>query len=637
MEQGSTSTSFAGVTSSSVVSSTGGKATTRPQSSTTSWLVVTSTMPPAPVTSAVATLPPAVTQPVSSMAAVVASNIVAYSTSTFTSASFGPPVTLSIRTLVTIPGYEPVADAGGPYFAASGSAVFFDGSRSRSAGKLVDFVWDFGDNSSGRGQTVSHIYKDVGLYRLTLVVVDDAGRKAVDSKVVYVSTPSIYVYVDVLPSKEAYYYGDVITGVDAVLSYSDGSPVAGASVMGSFSGVTSLPLSLRDSGGGHYHADLNYQIMPGEDDYIDVYLNASDSLGRRGSGLKKLIVAPSDARMVLSVEKPFSGKCAYGQEIEFQVRMKSMEGVSFDKGDVLLYETWSPEKYRFRKEGDAYVFAYTVPSSVGDRVILLLYGTAISGGKKYKALKEVSLQLSHDLTVKPVGLSDSSELLLNVSYPDGSAVPFSLLRAEVGNVSFFLQNRQGLFSGLYPAPENSKSYVWVTDVYGNAGGSEVLLMTGSPGGLDATVKTLLSGLAILVLLMLPLYALYNRRKSRRQRLREEYEDAKERMHSLEALQKKVMHDYYTRKITDVEARKSIFECNKDLVVERGKLKDAMKKLGMSNAAPPKEGAVEWVADRLRLGEDPNSVKESLEKIGMDPGLVEKAKKSLAEEAGEKTE
>ena len=59
--------------------------------------------------------------------------------------------------VLTIPG-APVPLPGGPYVAAEGSVIIFDGSASYDPDnmKLVAYVWDFGDGSSDTTAVVKH-------------------------------------------------------------------------------------------------------------------------------------------------------------------------------------------------------------------------------------------------------------------------------------------------------------------------------------------------------------------------------------------------------------------------------------------------------------------------------------------------
>jgi MYXO-CTERM domain-containing protein len=84
----------------------------------------------------------------------------------------------------------PRAEASGPYRAAWGEAIEFDGSGSTDGdGTIFSYEWDFGDGSTGVGETVSHTYVDAGGYIVTLVVTDDDGATDSDVTTATVSRP----------------------------------------------------------------------------------------------------------------------------------------------------------------------------------------------------------------------------------------------------------------------------------------------------------------------------------------------------------------------------------------------------------------------------------------------------------------
>jgi len=60
----------------------------------------------------------------------------------------------------------------------------FNGSDSTPQGSIVDYSWDFGDGSTGNGQTTSHKYTLPGTYTVRLTVTDSAGRTATATKTV---------------------------------------------------------------------------------------------------------------------------------------------------------------------------------------------------------------------------------------------------------------------------------------------------------------------------------------------------------------------------------------------------------------------------------------------------------------------
>jgi len=75
----------------------------------------------------------------------------------------------------------PVADAGGPYDTI-GAAIVFDGNGSSDPdGGNLTYLWDFGDGGFRSGVTPTHVYTAEGTFDVTLTVIDDTGKTAVDT------------------------------------------------------------------------------------------------------------------------------------------------------------------------------------------------------------------------------------------------------------------------------------------------------------------------------------------------------------------------------------------------------------------------------------------------------------------------
>ena len=69
---------------------------------------------------------------------------------------------------------HPIADAGGPYFGNVNEPINFDGSESYDEdGEIIEYLWDFGDDSTGEGESISHTYTSSGNYTITLTVADN--------------------------------------------------------------------------------------------------------------------------------------------------------------------------------------------------------------------------------------------------------------------------------------------------------------------------------------------------------------------------------------------------------------------------------------------------------------------------------
>lgn len=54
--------------------------------------------------------------------------------------------------------------------------------------RAIAFDWNFGDGNSGDGKTVTHTYTRAGTYKVTLTVVDSAGREGRASEEVVVKS-----------------------------------------------------------------------------------------------------------------------------------------------------------------------------------------------------------------------------------------------------------------------------------------------------------------------------------------------------------------------------------------------------------------------------------------------------------------
>jgi len=89
------------------------------------------------------------------------------------------------------PAVLPIADAGGPYLTQVNYSLDMDGSASyHPDGTIVSYDWDFGDNTTGTGILVSHIYTAVGIYNANLTVTDDRGAQSSNTTIAVVYDPA---------------------------------------------------------------------------------------------------------------------------------------------------------------------------------------------------------------------------------------------------------------------------------------------------------------------------------------------------------------------------------------------------------------------------------------------------------------
>ena len=91
-----------------------------------------------------------------------------------------------------VPDEAPTADPNGPYSGIINVSVAFDGSASFDPdGDLVSWEWDFGDNTTGSGETTSHTYNGTGDYTVTLTVTDDFGNTGSAGTTATITEPTL--------------------------------------------------------------------------------------------------------------------------------------------------------------------------------------------------------------------------------------------------------------------------------------------------------------------------------------------------------------------------------------------------------------------------------------------------------------
>ncbi len=89
--------------------------------------------------------------------------------------------------LPSIENIPPVADLskGEPYKGRTNESIVFDGSLSTDPdGTIVKWWWDFGDETTGTGETITHQYERSGTYTVTLHVLDNNSTDANDTTTV---------------------------------------------------------------------------------------------------------------------------------------------------------------------------------------------------------------------------------------------------------------------------------------------------------------------------------------------------------------------------------------------------------------------------------------------------------------------
>jgi PKD repeat protein len=115
---------------------------------------------------------------------------------------------------VTYTNIPPIADAGPDqvayldFYPGTMVNVYFDGSSSYDPdGTIVDFSWDFGDGSTGSGESTSHKYYSPGNYTITLLITDNEGATGTDTAILTVNEPSAG---NISTDKYSYEFGEPV-------------------------------------------------------------------------------------------------------------------------------------------------------------------------------------------------------------------------------------------------------------------------------------------------------------------------------------------------------------------------------------------------------------------------------------------
>ena len=132
-------------------------------------------------------------------------------------------------------------------------SVDFSGAGSSDDGSIVAYAWTFGDNSTGSGTTITHVYTTQGSYPVQLRVTDNSGLSATSSLTVTVDAPATAPTMrvaDIGMSLKVSRTGSAQASAAVKLLDGNGLPVAGASVSGSWSGLVSRTSSATTDGTG---------------------------------------------------------------------------------------------------------------------------------------------------------------------------------------------------------------------------------------------------------------------------------------------------------------------------------------------------------------------------------------------------
>lgn len=165
----------------------------------------------------------------------------------------------------------------------AGTTVYFDGSAScasqtacSSTAGITGFSWNFGDGSSGSGQTTTHAFTGPGSYTVSLTVTNDRGLSHTVTQTVSVSASPdpqagfVYSPTTVRAGVPVYFNGDLSkastgrTLVQYNWNFADGSVASGLTVTHTFAaaGTYNVVLSILDDAGGKAVTNQAITVLP---------------------------------------------------------------------------------------------------------------------------------------------------------------------------------------------------------------------------------------------------------------------------------------------------------------------------------------------------------------------------------------
>ena len=99
-----------------------------------------------------------------------------------------------------------------PSAAVPGERVQFDARESRDGeGMIVSYQWNFGDETTGQGETTEHAFSNPGTYTVTLRVIDQDGGEGVLEKQILIADPSPASLLQLETSTTSLIVGEALT------------------------------------------------------------------------------------------------------------------------------------------------------------------------------------------------------------------------------------------------------------------------------------------------------------------------------------------------------------------------------------------------------------------------------------------
>jgi PKD repeat protein len=194
--------------------------------------------------------------------------------------------------------HPPAAVISGPTSGLVGETLSFSGINSADRdGRIVRYVWDFGDGAADSGVEVIHVYNAAGNYQVTLTVTDDGSLSDSATQTVQINelapnlspTAVISGPASGLVGEMLSFSGSGSSDSDGrIVSYAwdfgDGTTVKGITMTHSYSatGSYTVTLMVTDNGGLTGQVTHAVQINPSESNPLPTALSQSPTAAQVG-------------------------------------------------------------------------------------------------------------------------------------------------------------------------------------------------------------------------------------------------------------------------------------------------------------------------------------------------------------------
>jgi len=222
-------------------------------------------------------------------------------------------------------------------------AIQFSGSGTRGTGGIVEFQWDFGDDTGDQSSSPSHEYEEAGTYHVSFKVRDVLG--------IWSAPTTVDININLLPTASINSISPSSTTQGGQVSFSGGGS-------GGTGGITEY--KWQSSIDGYLSDEADFSTSTLSVGIHTIYLECRDSHGIWGVSDSSVFIVKADpGAATAKIESISPGECGYGEKVSFEGSANGGSGTYI--------------KYMWRSDIDGFISgkaSFTANNlSVGDHII----------------------------------------------------------------------------------------------------------------------------------------------------------------------------------------------------------------------------------------------------------------------------